>query len=155
MSGYLTEDEVRENAGKTLGFNKIKNVRCGVGQLTTFNQLGIKGKGKDKKPDGWYLPKDRGAIAIILETKNSKEDIGKTKWINEIKQNCKIAMDAGYTHVIGILHNGYKTSGFKNNTPIDVPDELQDKEYYFKYFSFLFHTSSSFLYSFVVTVLEL
>lgn len=49
MSEYLTEDEVRENAGKTLGFAKIKNVKCGVGQLTTFNQLGIKEKGKDKK----------------------------------------------------------------------------------------------------------
>ena len=100
MSEYLTEDEVREAAGKILGFNKIKNVKCGVGQITTFNQLGIKGKGKDKKPDGWYLPKDKGAIAIILETKNSNEDIGKKKWIDEIKQNCQIVMDAGYTHVI-------------------------------------------------------
>lgn len=135
MSEYLTEDEVREAAGKILGFNKIKNVKCGVGQITTFNQLGIKGKGKDKKPDGWYLPKDKGAIAIILETKNSNEDIGKKKWIDEIKQNCQIVMDAGYTHVIGLLHNGYKTTGFKNNNPIDVPNELQEKEYYFKYFT--------------------
>lgn len=135
MSEYLTEDEVREAAGKILGFNKIKNVKCGVGQITTFNQLGIKGKGKDKKPDGWYLPKDKGAIAIILETKNSNEDIGKKKWIDEIKQNCQIVMDAGYTHVIGLLHNGYKTTGFKNNNPIDVSNELQEKEYYFKYFT--------------------
>lgn len=135
MSEYLTEDEVREAAGKILGFNKIKNVKSGVGQITTFNQLGIKGKGKDKKPDGWYLPKDKGAIAIILETKNSNEDIGKKKWIDEIKQNCQIVMDAGYTHVIGLLHNGYKTTGFKNNNPIDVSNELQEKEYYFKYFT--------------------
>ncbi len=135
MSEYLTEDEVRETAGKILGFNKTKNVKCGVGQITTFNQLGIKGKGKDKKPDGWYLPKDKGAITIILETKNSNEDIGKKKWIDEIKQNCQIVIDAGYTHVIGLLHNGYKTTGFKNNNPIDVPNELQEKEYYFKYFT--------------------
>ena len=135
MGEYLTEDEVRETAGKILGFTKIKNVQCGVGQITTFNQLGIKGKGKDKKPDGWYLPKDKGAIAIILETKNSNEDIGKKKWINEIKQNCQIVMDAGYIHVIGLLYNGYKTLGFKNNIPIDVPNELQDKEYYFKLFT--------------------
>ena len=83
MGGYLTEDEVRETAGKILGFTKVKNAKCGVGQITTFNQLGIKkgGGGKDKKPDGWYLPKDKGAIAIILETKNSNEDIGKKKWI--------------------------------------------------------------------------
>ena len=135
MSEYLTEDEVREAAGKILGFNKTKNVKCGVGQITTFNQLGIKGKGKDKKPDGWYLPKDKGAIAIIIETKNSNEDIGKKKWIDEIKQNCQIVMDAGYAHVIGLLHNGYKTTGFKNNNPIDVQNELQEKEYYFKYFT--------------------
>ena len=135
MGEYLTEDEVRETAGKILGFTKVKNIKCGVGQITTFNQLGIKGDGKDKKPDGWYLPKDKGAIAIILETKNSNEDIGKKKWINEIKQNCQIVMDAGYTHVIGILHNGYKTLGFKNNIPIDVTNELQDKEYYFKFFT--------------------
>lgn len=136
MSEYLTEDEVREAAGKILGFNNTKkNVKCGVGQITTFNQLGIKGKGKDKKPDGWYLPKDKGAIAIILETKNSKEDIGKKKWIDEIKQNCQIVIDAGYTHVIGLLHNGYKTTGFKNNTPIDVPKELQEKDFYFKLFT--------------------
>lgn len=135
MGEYLTEDEVRETAGKILGFTKVKNVKCGVGQITTFNQLGIKVGGKDKKPDGWYLPKDKGAIAIVLETKNSNEDIGKKKWINEIKQNCQIVMDAGYTHVIGILHNGYKTLGFKNNIPIDVTNELQDKEYYFKFFT--------------------
>lgn len=135
MGEYLTEDEVRETAGKILGFTKVKNVKCGVGQITTFNQLGIKGGGKDKKPDGWYLPKDKGAIAIVLETKNSNEDIGKKKWINEIKQNCQIVMDAGYTHVIAILHNGYKTLGFKNNIPIDVTNELQDKEYYFKFFT--------------------
>lgn len=38
---YLTEDEVRKTACKILGFTKIKNVQCGVGQITTFNQLGI------------------------------------------------------------------------------------------------------------------
>lgn len=131
----MTEDEVRDEAGKILGFKNEKNIKSGVGQLTTFNQLGIKGEGKDRKPDGWYLPSDKGAIAIILETKNSNEDIGKKKWIDEIKQNCKIAMDAGYIHVVGLLHNGYKTAGFKNNTPIDVPNELQEKDFYFKLFT--------------------
>ena len=131
---FKTEDQVREEAGKILGFKNEKNIKSGVGQLTTFNQLGIKGEGKDKKPDGWYLPSDKGAIAIILETKNSNEDIDKKKWIDEIKQNCQIVMDAGYTHVIGLLHNGYKTTGF-NNTPIDVPNELQEKDFYFKLFT--------------------
>lgn len=132
---FKTEDMVREEAGQILGLNNETNVKAGVGQLTTFNQLGIKGEGKDKKPDGWYLPKDKGSIAIILETKNSKEDIGKEKWISEIKGNCQIAMNAGYTHVIGLLYNGYKTAGFKNNAPIDVPNELQNKEFYFKLFT--------------------
>ena len=79
---FKTEDQVREDAGKILGFKNEKNVKSGLGQLTTFNQSGIKGEGKDKKPDGWYLPCDKGAIAIILETKNSNEDIGKKKWID-------------------------------------------------------------------------
>ena len=130
-----TEDEVRDKAGKILGFKNGDNVKAGVGQLTTFNQLGIMGEGSNKKPDGWYLPKDKGAVAIILETKNSNEDIGKEKWIYEIKQNCKVVMDSGYSHVIGLLHNGNSTAGFKNNTPIDVPKELQEKDFYFKYFT--------------------
>lgn len=132
---FKTEDQVREEAGIILGFKDEKNAKSGVGQITTFNQLGIKGDGKDKKPDGWYLPKDKGSVAIILETKNSNEDLGKKKWIDEIKQNCQIVMDAGYTHVIGLLHNGYKTTGFKNNTPINVPNELQEKNFYFKIFT--------------------
>ena len=39
---FKTEDQVREEAGKILGFKNEKNVKSGVGQLTTFNQLGIK-----------------------------------------------------------------------------------------------------------------
>ena len=39
-------------------------------------------------------------------------------------------LDAGWTKVIGILHNGYKTSGFFNNEPIDIPDEIQNKQFY-------------------------
>lgn len=132
---FKTEDLVREEAGIVLGFKNDKNTKSGVGQITTFNQLGIKGDGKDKKPDGWYLPKDKGAVAIILETKNSNEDLGKKKWINEIKQNCQIVMNSGYTHVVGLLYNGYKTTCFKNNSPIDVPNELQTKEFYFKIFT--------------------
>ena len=129
---FKTEDLVREEAGIVLGFKNDKNTKSGVGQITTFNQLGIKGDGKEKKPDGWYLPKDKGAVAIILETKNSNEDLGKKKWVDEIKQNCQIVMDSGYTHVVGLLYNGYKTTCFKNNSPIDVPNELQTKEFYFK-----------------------
>ena len=57
MRAYLTEDEVRDLAGKVLDIKKkIKDIKCGVGQLTTFNQLGF--KGISDRPDGWYLPKD-------------------------------------------------------------------------------------------------
>lgn len=69
MGEYLTEDEVRENAGKILGFTKLKHGKCGVGQITTFNQLGIKEEGKDKKPDGWYLLKTRVLLPLFLKQK--------------------------------------------------------------------------------------
>ena len=80
---YKTEDEVRDEAKITFGFNeKEENVRQGTGQITTFNQLGF--KGVSDKPDGWYLPDDKTAVAIILETKSEQEDItlknGKRNW---------------------------------------------------------------------------
>lgn len=78
MNSY-TEDEVRDKAGKILGFKNTDNAISGVGQLTTFNQLGLTGESISKKPDGWYLPKDKNAVAIILEAKNSSEDLGKEK----------------------------------------------------------------------------
>lgn len=131
MAKFLTEDEVRDAAKIALGFNETENeVQQGTGQLTTFNKLGIKGVAD--KPDGWYLPDNKSNVAIILETKNSKEDLGTKKWIDEIKKNCEIVIDAGWTKVIGILCNGYKVSGFLNNEPIDIPDELQKKSYYIR-----------------------
>jgi|LSQX01.2.fsa_nt_gb hypothetical protein len=36
----MTEDKVRESAGKILGFEDI-DIAKGVGQLTYFNQLGF------------------------------------------------------------------------------------------------------------------
>ena len=129
MPKFLTEDEVRDNAKKILGFDLIEqNIKQGTGQLTTFNQLGI--VGINDKPDGWYIPDNKNNIAILLETKNSNEDIGAKKCLEEIKKNCNILINAGWEKVIGILHNGYKTQGFINNIPIDVPNELQNKQYY-------------------------
>lgn len=129
MAKFLTEDEVRDAAKFVLGFDATEDgIQQGTGQLTTFNKLGIKGVAD--KPDGWYLPDNKNDVAIILETKNSKEDPGAKKWIDEIKKNCKIVIDAGWTKVIGILCNGYKASGFLNNEPIDIPNDLQDKSYY-------------------------
>lgn len=131
MREFLTEDVVRDKAGKILGFEDTKEVKSGVGQLTTFNQLGF--KGNSKKPDGWYLPKDKGQPAIILETKNSDEDVETKDWINEIIDNCNIALKK-YNNVFGILYNGYEIKGFKNCEPIDIADELQDKDYYLAFF---------------------
>lgn len=129
MAQFLTEDEVRDADKFALGFNeKEKGIQQGTGQITTFNQLGI--KGVSDKPDGWYIPDNKNAVAILLETKNSKEDIGTKKIVDEIKKNCQILMDAGWKKVVGILHNGYKTSGFFNNEPIDIPNEIQNKKYY-------------------------
>lgn len=131
MAKFLTEDKVRDAAKISLGFDRTeKGIQQGTGQLTTFNQLGI--KGVSDKPDGWYLPDNKNDTAILLETKNSKEDVGAKKWIDEIKKNCTIVMNAGWAKVVGILTNGYKTNGFLNNQPIDIPDELQDKSYYIR-----------------------
>ena len=129
MPKFLTEDEVRDAAKSALGFDKIeKNVKQGTGQLTTFNQLGI--EGVSDKPDGWYLPNNKADVAIILEAKNSNEDIEAKKYVKEIQKNCKIVMDAGWKKVVGILHNGYETAGFLNNEPINVTNKLQHKSYY-------------------------
>lgn len=129
MAQFLTEDEVRDADKIALGFDeKEKGIQQGTGQITTFNQLGI--KGVSDKPDGWYIPDNKNAVAILLETKNSNEDIGTKKIVDEIKKNCQILMDAGYKKVVGILHNGYKTAGFLNNEPIDISNEIQNKKYY-------------------------
>lgn len=126
---YITEDVVRDEAKFILGFNESeKNIQQGTGQITTFNQLGF--KGINDKPDGWYIHENKNYVAIILETKNSKEDIGTKKCIDEIKKNCNILKNAGYKKVVGILHNGKRTIGFLNNEPIDVPNDLQNKRFY-------------------------
>lgn len=132
MAGVLsnqnyTEDEIREMAGYILGFKEeIKNVKAGVGQLTTFNQLGF--KGINDKPDGWYLPDNTNDPAIILEAKSSLVEL-KDKQVEEIKKNCTIALTK-YKNVIGILYNGYDIKVFRNNNEIEAINELQNKEYY-------------------------
>ena len=129
MAQFLTEDVVRDNDKISHGFDEHEEgIQQGTGQITTFNQLGI--VGVNDKPDGWYIPNNKNDVAILLETKNSNQDIGSKKVVNEIKKNCQILMDAGYTKVIGLLHNGYRTLGFYNNNPIEVPDEIQHKHFY-------------------------
>ena len=70
----LTEDQVRDKAKEILCFENTETAKSGVGQLTTFNQLGF--KGVNDKPDGWYLPNEKTFPAIILEAKNENTKYG-------------------------------------------------------------------------------
>ena len=131
---YKTEDQVRDGAKTTLGFDKTEaKVQQGTGQITTFNQLGF--KGIIDKPDGWYLPDDLNAPAIILETKSEAEDISLQKWADELEKNCNIVLTK-YTQVVGILYNGADVRVFLNNSELsDAAPTLQDKTYYLSLFT--------------------
>lgn len=131
---YRTEDEVRDSAKVILGFDKSEpKVKQGTGQITTFNQLGF--KGIIDKPDGWYLPDDKGSPAIVLETKSESEDISLKKWEKEIIKNCKIALTQ-YKHVVGILYNGNDIRVFLDNIEAETTaPTLQDKSYYLSLFT--------------------
>ena len=131
---YRTEDEVRDSAKVILEFDKSEpKVKQGTGQITTFNQLGF--KGVIDKPDGWYLPDDKGIPAIILETKSESEDISLKKWEKELIKNCKIALTK-YKHVVGILYNGNDVRVFLDNIEAEtIAATLQDKSYYLSLFT--------------------
>lgn len=129
-----TEDQVRDAAKIILGFDKTeKDVEQGTGQITTFNELGF--KGYNKKPDGWYLPKNKTLPAIILEAKSEKEDITLQKWVDELTRNCDIVLTQ-YEHVVGILYNGIDIRVFKDNVEVSgLSNVLQDKGYYIELFT--------------------
>ena len=129
MGINMTEDQVRDQAAKILKFETTDNVKAGVGQLTSFNQLGFAGV-KDR-PDGWYLPDSNEDIAIILETKNSNQKL--ENYIDEIVKNCNIVLEK-YKKVIGILYNGIDVIVLKNNEVIETVNKLQNKEYYISLF---------------------
>lgn len=123
----LTEDDVRNSADRILGFGNDDEALSGTGQVTTFNQLGF--KGVMDKPDGWYLPKDTGQPAIILETKAEDVDIDSHACVAELNKNVDIAMRR-YGNVIGILYNGRAVRCFENKSEVQTPRELQDKRFY-------------------------
>ena len=124
-----TEDEVRDEARLTLGFDKAeKGIRQGTGQITTFNQLGF--KGINDKPDGWYLPDDTQDVAIILETKSEKEDLANDKWVDELYKNvCIVARR--YRHTVGILYNGKEVRVFKHLCKIteSFPPRVENSDF--------------------------
>lgn len=143
---FRTEDQVRNEAGITLGFidshgNNVEtsNFISGVGQFTTFIQLGSRlgttdFNGVSDKPDGWLLPYNQNGVAIVLETKSEKEDISKDKWKNELLKNVDI-LNRHYSKVAGILYNGKDIRVFMNTDEVPSPAAtLQRVEYYTKLF---------------------
>lgn len=130
-----TEDQVRDEAKTFLGFDDGEaNVNQGTGQTTTFKNLGFK-LGTMDKPDGWYLPKDTGRVAIILETKSEAVDIKKQQHVNELLKNIRI-VQSKYTHVVGILYNGIDNRVFKGEEEIDgLAVTLQNKTYYIELYT--------------------
>lgn len=142
--GYRTEDEVRNEAGVILGFTNSKGINIetaefisGVGQITTFIELGKRIKTTDfsgisDKPDGWFLPYNQNDVAIVVETKSEKEDLSKQKWVDEIFKNIKI-VNKHYTKVVGVLYNGKDSRVFMNDVEVPNPaSPLQHLQYYKK-----------------------
>lgn len=140
-----TEDEVRNEVGISLGLidTSGKNIStpdfyAGVGQITTFIQLGKQLGTTDfssvsDKPDGWYLPYNQNDVAIILEVKSERGKISDQKWENEIIKNIKIS-NKHYSKTIGILYNGVDIRVFKNLEEIYVSPKLESLDYYKKLF---------------------
>lgn len=133
MSSYpITEDEVREYAGKALGFNNTDSsvARSGVGQITTLKQLGFIGEGTSLKPDGWYLPNDRGYPAFALETKaRDTMPIDSPVLKGQVERYCDV-MRSRYDIVVGIVYDGEQVRAYLNGEVLEVPDELQPIQYY-------------------------
>ena len=129
-----TEDQVRDIAAEILCLaDGEAGVVQGVGQITTFNQLGF--KGKTDKPDGWYLPKDRGKVAIVLEAKAEGIDITKKSCTEELLKNIAIVNEK-YDSVVGILYNGDDVRVFKNDEEFTGGSaKLEHKTYYIRLFT--------------------
>ena len=126
MARNMTEDAVRDEARTILGLVDNGDIKAGVGQLTTFNQLGFVGIAD--KPDGWYLPKNKNDVAAVLETKSTRISLGQPQ-VDELLKNIKI-MQTQYQKVIGILYNGEDVRVFKGTEEVKVPDALQSIGYY-------------------------
>lgn len=130
-----TEDEVRELAKQSLGFDSLndKNIKFGVGQLTTFNLLDNKFSGISDKPDGWYLPQNPNDVAVILEFKSSDKDLNNKKIINELLKNIKIAQKK-YKKVVGILYNSETAIVYKNLDRYSEDNTLKNINFYIHLF---------------------
>lgn len=128
---FFTEDQVRDRAKSILHLEETESVKAGVGQLTTFHQLGFRGI-KDR-PDGWYLPNEPHFPALILEVKNSSTRFGDSER-RELLKNLGI-VQTRYKHVCGLLYNGFELEVYKNGELLAEETELLDKEHYLGLFS--------------------
>lgn len=128
-----TEDQVRDDSNKILGFENTETALAGVGQLTSFAKLGFKGEGANYRPDGWYLPNETNFPAIILEVKKEDCDL-KQPQIDELLKNCRVA-HSKYKNVVGILYNGIDILVYKNEELVPKEKELHNKEYYLGLFA--------------------
>lgn len=133
MAKKMTEDQVRDKARDILGLTDKDGVRAGVGQITTFNQLGFSGVAD--KPDGWYLPKNLMETAVVLETKAEHISLG-DKQISELLKNIEI-VESKYKNVVGILYNGEDTKVYKGAEEYigNGSETLQNIEYYISLFA--------------------
>ncbi|WP_225733408.1 class I SAM-dependent DNA methyltransferase [Pseudoclavibacter sp. CFCC 14310] len=96
-----------------------------------MKQLGFTGEGTSNKPDGWYLPADRGAVALVLETKApGAMPINSPALRAQVEKYCA-TVRSRYDRVVGLVFDGEQTRAYENGKPLDVPDELQPKEFYF------------------------
>ncbi len=121
MAKSMTEDAVRDLAREALGLVDSEIARAGVGQLTTFNQLGFPGVAD--KPDGWYLPNNKNEVAVVLETKATRITLGQAQ-VDEVLKNVRI-MQTQYKKVVGILYNGEDIRVFKGEEEVKTPTKLQ------------------------------
>lgn len=134
---YRTEDQVRQSAKILLGFDdKEPKVSQDVGQVTTFNELGFRDiEGKDYKPDGWYLPDNTNATAIILKIKSSKIKINNDKLVKDLMKYYEV-VKTKYRNVVSIIYNGQAIRVFKNQIEVvDTLPELKHKNYYLSLFN--------------------
>lgn len=127
---FKTEDQVRDEARNLLKLEEDETAQAGVGQLTTFNQLGFSGIAD--KPDGWYLPENHSKPAMILEVKSTKIELGQAQ-VDELRKNMHI-VSTQYAKVVGILYNGESVRVFQGEEEVPGPDTLQPLSYYLDLF---------------------
>lgn len=133
----VTEDDVRDQTRDAMGLFPDADTVAGTAQLTSFNRIAQNSTDIDlsaflgiaDKPDGWWFPRDRNDVAIVMEAKNSRENL--SNWRGEIEKNMRIAARR-YDKVVGVLTNGkdvegYKITGTGTDFRIERIDDLSEK----------------------------